>query len=69
MAFLPSASTGSVFSSARHAALRPAASPSKQKTTVSVSRKSFCTWTGVVDVPSVATAYSTPCCASATTSM
>ena len=47
----------------------PAASPSKQNTTSSASRRSFCTCAGVVAVPSVATAFSTPCCASATTSM
>ena len=60
---------GQAFSSARQAALRPAASPSKQNTISSVCRSSFCTCTGVVAVPSVATAYSTPDCASATTSM
>jgi hypothetical protein len=49
-----------VFSSARHAAFRPAASPSKQKTTRSERRNSFWAWNGVVAVPSVATAYVMP---------
>src|SRR5574340_814458 len=41
---LPSTSCGRAFSSARQAALRPAASPSKQNTTWSVRRSNFCTW-------------------------
>jgi hypothetical protein len=51
------------------AARRPAASPSKLKTTASVKRNSFCTWSAVQAVPSVATALPKPLCASATTSM
>jgi hypothetical protein len=66
---LPSARTGRDTSRARHAALRPALSPSKQNTTLSARRISLARWFGVVEVPSVATAFSTPCWASATTSM
>jgi hypothetical protein len=60
---------GRAASSARAAARRPAASPSKLNTTASVKRKSFCTWSAVQAVPSVATALPKPLCASATTSM
>ena len=49
--------------------LRPAASPSKLNTTESVKRNSFCTCSAVHAVPSVATAFAKPSCASATTSM
>jgi len=55
---LPSASTGSDTSSAFQAARRPAASPSKQYTTLSASRRSLATCIGVVAVPRVATAFS-----------
>ena len=47
-------------SSARPAARRPAASPSKLKTTESVKRNSFCTCSAVQAVPSVATAFAKP---------
>ncbi len=60
---------GSAASSARAAARRPAASPSKAKTTLSVWRTSRLTWSAVHAVPSVATALAKPCWASATTSM
>ena len=56
-------------SSALRAARRPAASPSKLKTTDSVNRSSLCTCSGVQAVPSVATAFGKPSCARATTSM
>ncbi|CFN63087.1 Uncharacterised protein [Bordetella pertussis] len=36
---------------------------------MSLARSSFFTWSGVVDVPSVATALAMPCSASPTTSM
>src|SRR5947207_4836067 len=45
------------------------ASPSKQYTSSSACLSSLDTCTGVVAVPSVATAYPMPNCASATTSM
>ena len=64
-----SAASGRQASSARHAALRPAASPSNEKTTRSTIRSSLRTCSGVVAVPSVATALPTPCWASITTSM
>jgi len=60
---------GSTDSIARVAALRPAASPSKQKNTSGALRNSSSAWSGVVAVPSVATAWVTPCWNSATTSM
>jgi len=64
-----SVARGSAASSALRAARRPAASPSKLNTTASVKRNSFCTWSGVQAVPSVATALANPSWASATTSM
>jgi hypothetical protein len=60
---------GNAASRARPAARRPAASPSKLNTTVSVKRNSFWMWSAVHAVPSVATALPKPLCASATTSM
>ena len=77
---LPAAGTGSAHPCRRQAPAAivpararrrcgPALSPSKQNTRLSAMRNSFCTCVGVVAVPSVATAFSTPFCASATTSM
>ena len=64
-----STACGRLASRARPAARRPAASPSKLKTTESVKRTSFCTCSAVHAVPSVATAFSKPAWARATTSM
>ena len=60
---------GSTDSSARHAARWPAASPSKQKYTSGALRNSSSACSGVVAVPSVATASFTPNWNSETTSM
>ena len=60
---------GSTDSSAFHAAPRPARSPSKQKYASALLRNSSSAWSGVVAVPSVATAVLTPNWNSATTSM
>jgi hypothetical protein len=60
---------GSEASSARAAARRPAASPSKLKTTESVKRNSFCTCSAVQAVPKVATALAKPDWDNATTSI
>jgi hypothetical protein len=60
---------GRAASSALRAARRPALSPSKLNTTLSVKRNSLCTCSGVQAVPSVATALAKPSWARATTSM
>ncbi|ABJ90034.1 hypothetical protein XOO4930 [Xanthomonas oryzae pv. oryzae KACC 10331] len=51
---------GSTDSSARQPALRPALSPSKQKYTSGALRNNSSACSGVVAVPSVATAWVTP---------
>ena len=66
---MSSRSTGRQACRARQAARRPAPSPSKLKMTLPLARSSFFTWSGVVAVPSVATALAMPCCARPTTSM
>ena len=68
-AWRPSRMRGSTDSTARHAAWRPARSPSKQKYTSAQLRNSSSAWSRVVAVPSVATAWVTPCWNSAITSM
>src|SRR5690606_18464232 len=66
---LPSRIRGSTDSTAFHAAPRPARSPSKQKYTSGALRNSSSACSDVVAVPSVATAWVTPCSNSAITSM
>jgi hypothetical protein len=68
-AWRPSFIRGSTDSSAFQPARRPAASPSKQKNTSGALRNSSSAWSGVVAVPSVATAWVTPNWNSDTTSM
>ena len=55
-AYNPCFTSATAISSARQAAARPALSPSKQNTTSPTRRKMRCRCSGVVDVPSVATA-------------
>ena len=68
-AWRPSRMRGSTDSIALTAARRPAASPSKQKYTSGALRNRSSAWSGVVAVPSVATAWVTPCWNRAITSM